>query len=199
MFMDIISIALAKKYTDSKIDDIATAVTEQVSEQIVDQVVEDAGDAIEAAASAAAAQEVSGIIDSTLSTSGKAADAKATGDEISDLKDQLDNISAEAQTLSAGSQATATYSNGVFHIGVPTGADGFSPIANVVKVGSTATITVTDSIGTTTASISDGVGGSGGTSDYSDMTNKPKINNVELSGNKTTNDLGIVAAQIVRW
>lgn len=32
---------------------------------------------------------------------------------------------------------------------------------------------------------------SGGTSDYTDLTNKPKINNVELVGNKTLNDLGI--------
>jgi len=32
---------------------------------------------------------------------------------------------------------------------------------------------------------------SGGTSDYTDLTNKPKINNVELSGNKTTSDLGL--------
>ena len=30
-----------------------------------------------------------------------------------------------------------------------------------------------------------------GSSSYSDLTNKPKINNVELSGNKTTSDLGI--------
>ena len=34
-------------------------------------------------------------------------------------------------------------------------------------------------------------GGSGGTSDYADLSNKPKINNVELSGNKTTSDLGL--------
>ena len=32
----------------------------------------------------------------------------------------------------------------------------------------------------------------GGTSDYSDLTNKPKINNVELSGNKSLSDLGII-------
>lgn len=31
----------------------------------------------------------------------------------------------------------------------------------------------------------------GGTSDYTDLSNKPKINNVELSGNKTTSDLGL--------
>lgn len=30
-----------------------------------------------------------------------------------------------------------------------------------------------------------------GSSSYSDLTNKPTINNVELSGNKTTSDLGI--------
>ena len=34
-------------------------------------------------------------------------------------------------------------------------------------------------------------GGSGGTSDYTHLTNKPKINNVELVGNKSLNDLGI--------
>ena len=34
-------------------------------------------------------------------------------------------------------------------------------------------------------------GGGGGTSDYNDLTNKPKINNVTLSGNKTLSDLGI--------
>ena len=34
-------------------------------------------------------------------------------------------------------------------------------------------------------------GGSGGTSDYDDLTNKPKINSVELSGNKLLHDLGI--------
>ena len=34
-------------------------------------------------------------------------------------------------------------------------------------------------------------GGSGGTDDYSELTNKPKINNIELEGNKTLSDLGI--------
>ena len=34
-------------------------------------------------------------------------------------------------------------------------------------------------------------GGGGGTSDYNDLTNKPSINNVTLSGNKTTSDLSI--------
>lgn len=42
------------------------------------------------------------------------------------------------------------------------GEDGFSPVATVSKVGNTATITITDKNGTTTASISDGADGTGG-------------------------------------
>lgn len=34
-------------------------------------------------------------------------------------------------------------------------------------------------------------GGGGGTSDYSDLTNKPQIEGVTLSGNKTASDLGL--------
>lgn len=36
-----------------------------------------------------------------------------------------------------------------------------------------------------------GGGGGGGTSNYNDLSNKPKINGVELTGNKTSADLGI--------
>lgn len=36
--------------------------------------------------------------------------------------------------------------------------------------------------------------GGGGTSDYTDLTNKPSINSVTLSGNKTAADLGLSAA-----
>ena len=42
-------------------------------------------------------------------------------------------------------------------------------------------------------------GGSGGTSDYTDLTNKPSINNVTLSGNKTTADLGIVIPDLTDY
>lgn len=37
-------------------------------------------------------------------------------------------------------------------------------------------------------------GGSGGTSNYNALTNKPKINNIELNGNKTSSDLGLQPA-----
>jgi hypothetical protein len=35
-------------------------------------------------------------------------------------------------------------------------------------------------------------GGSGGTSNYNELTNKPSINGVELAGNKSTSNLGIL-------
>lgn len=39
-------------------------------------------------------------------------------------------------------------------------------------------------------------GGSGGTTNYNELSNKPSINNVELSGNKTSDDLGISSTKI---
>lgn len=45
--------------------------------------------------------------------------------------------------------------------------------------------------GATTLSQVTIAGGSGGTTDYTLLSNKPKINNVELTGNKTLADLGI--------
>lgn len=53
-------------------------------------------------------------------------------------------------------------------------------------------------IGTGLAVTEDGtlsaIGGASGTTDYSELTNKPQINSVELSGNKTLAELGIQAA-----
>ena len=86
----------------------------------------------------------------------------------------LENASAEAETLEPGESATASYANGVFSFGIPAGAagqdgrdgtdgqdgapgaDGFSPSASVNKSGDTATITITDKDGTTTATVRDG-------------------------------------------
>ena len=55
----------------------------------------------------------------------------------------------------------------------------------LVKVGNNLTI---DSDGTLNAV---GGGGEGGTTDYTALSNKPQINNVTLSGNKSLDDLGI--------
>lgn len=111
-----------------------------------------------------------------------------------------DGVGIASTVLNADYTLTITLTDGTSYTTSPirgepgrqgdNGEDGFSPTANVVKVGDTATITITDKNGTTTATVTDGSGGSG-SSDYSDLTNKPKINNVELSGNKTTSDLGL--------
>lgn len=72
-----------------------------------------------------------------------------------------------------------------------TGANGKDAKINGVN---TLTLTAGDNItlnqSGSTLEIS-ATGGSGGTSDYTDLSNKPKINNVELKGNKTTSDLGL--------
>ena len=39
-------------------------------------------------------------------------------------------------------------------------------------------------------------GGSGGTSDYSDLDNKPQINSVTLAGNKSASDLGLISSDL---
>lgn len=40
-------------------------------------------------------------------------------------------------------------------------------------------------------------GGGGGSGSYTDLSNKPKINGVVLSGDKSTADLGIVTAPVM--
>lgn len=40
-----------------------------------------------------------------------------------------------------------------------------------------------------------GKGGGEGTDNYNDLSNKPKINNVTLNGNKTASDLGLASAE----
>ena len=74
------------------------------------------------------------------------------------------------------------------------GEDGYSPSAKVEPTESGALITITDKEGTTSVEVLHGSGGGsgeGGTTNYNQLVNKPKINNVELSGNKTLDQLGI--------
>lgn len=77
----------------------------------------------------------------------------------------------------------------------PTIPDAYTlPIANSttlggIKVG--ANLTITED-GTLNAQ----AGGDGGTTDYNALTNQPSINGVTLSGNKTTEDLGIGSGEI---
>ena len=63
---------------------------------------------------------------------------------------------------------------------------------DAVKVGHTATVTITNKDGETkSVEIYDGTGGGGGTSNYNNLINKPSINNVTLQGNLSASQLGI--------
>lgn len=73
-----------------------------------------------------------------------------------------------------------------------TGADGFSPSAEVARNAADdgVVITVTDKSGVTKANVYDGA--SANNVNYATgVTNKPKINNIEVSGEKSLNDYGI--------
>ena len=72
------------------------------------------------------------------------------------------------------------------------GNDGFSPTITASKEGKVTTLSITDINGLKTVEIKDGIDGEGaGTTNYIDLENKPSINGIELSGNKTLNDLNI--------
>ena len=72
------------------------------------------------------------------------------------------------------------------------GEDGYSPEVTIETItgGHRVTITDKDHPQGQSFDVMDGQGG-GGTSDYTDLTNKPSINNVTLTDNKTASDLGL--------
>ena len=78
------------------------------------------------------------------------------------------------------------------------GADGGNGISAKINGQSTINIEAGTNISIdqqgSTLTINSTGGGGGGTSDYTQLTNKPKINNVELNGNKTSSDLGLQPA-----
>ena len=70
----------------------------------------------------------------------------------------------------------------------------------IIPIATETTVGVVKVDGTTTTVDADGTihavgggGGGGGTTDYAALSNKPKINNVELSGNKSLDELNIAA------
>lgn len=68
---------------------------------------------------------------------------------------------------------------------------GIVSITKTATAGLVDTYTILYTDGTTsTFEVTNGSGG-GGTSDYTDLENKPSINSVTLSGNKTSSDLGV--------
>lgn len=72
------------------------------------------------------------------------------------------------------------------------GLDGFAPEVTITEIEGGHRVTITDEDHPTGQSfdVMDGQGGSG-SSDYNDLSNKPQINSVTLTGNKSLSDLGI--------
>ena len=173
---------------------------------------------------------------------GYAQDAEQSASDAAASAALVTGMTATAETLAAGSSATASYSNGVLTIGVPTGAtgaqgpqgiqgiqgeqgpqgeagpqgetgaagaagpqgpkgdtgadgtngeDGYSPTVTVAEITGGHRVTITDAEGDHVFDVMDGTGGGGGTSDYADLTNKPSIEGVTLTGNKTAAQLGL--------
>ena len=90
---------------------------------------------------------------------------------------------------------TIVYTDGTtYTYTVTNGQDGFSPaiVENENNDESTYKLDITTKTGTiTTPNLKGADGSSSGSSDYSQLSNKPQINNVELDGNKTLDDFGI--------
>ena len=94
--------------------------------------------------------------------------------------------SDKATTEADRAKTEADRASSIVNIGIAT-----TEKAGIVKPDGT-TITV-DADGTIH---SVGGGGTAGTMDYEDLSNKPSVNGIELSGNKTTSDLGITAESV---
>ena len=109
---------------------------------------------------------------------------------------QIDNLDIDAEKIDNITTVTIEKKDGTEKIveilDGEKGADAKINGVNTLTIEAGTNITL-DQEGNTLTINSTG-GGGGGTSNYNALTNKPKINNVELNGNKTLNDLGIQPA-----
>ena len=126
--------------------------------------------------------------DSAEASSQSAQSAEQSAQTASAKADSITGLTAQATTLPDGSSATANYNpeTGVMSFGIPKGKDGtngidgddgYSPTANVSKSGKTATITITDKNGMTSAQVSDGEDGTNGTDGIS-----PSVSVTDITG-----------------
>ncbi len=120
---------------------------------------------------------------------------------LNDGLNEVANVDIDSEQLSNGTSVTITNRYGesktTYAYNGQDGADGKNAKingVNTISIEAGQNVTI-DQTGNTLTINSTG-GGSGGTSDYTELSNKPKINNVELSGNKTTSDLGIVIPDV---
>lgn len=118
-------------------------------------------------------------------------EAVAAADDAEAASEAVQDMGVAAETLEPGSDATVTKAvdpeTGAVTLtfGVPAGESGgqaVSPRATVVKVGDTATITITDYEGTTTATISDGQDGVSPTVIVTDITGGHRVTIIDAEG-----------------
>lgn len=102
---------------------------------------------------------------------------------------QIGTTTTVPPTASASVENVGTSLNPILNFSIPKGDTGQDAKINGVN---TITITAGDNITLNQSGSTLEISATGdGTSDYTDLSNKPKINNVELSGNKSTSDLGL--------
>lgn len=121
-------------------------------------------------------------------------------EQINQAIEETNNLNITANKEGKVTTITITKKDGTTQtIDIEDGADGKDAKINGVNtltIQEGENITIEQEGSTLTIS---STGGSGGTSDYEDLENKPSINNVTLSGNKSLNDLGIVIPDLTDY
>lgn len=104
------------------------------------------------------------------------------------------NVDTYTITFTNQTTSTFTVTNGT------DGKDGVTPniqigTVDTLPAGSQATATITGTTENPLLNLGIPQGETGGTTNYNDLENKPQINGVELSGNQSGNDIGLVNNQ----
>ena len=113
-------------------------------------------------------------------------------DEMDEALTEVDNLDIDATKSGSVSTVTITNKEGITKsVEIVDGEKGEKGLD--AKINGVNTLTI--EAGTNISLDQEGniltINSTGGTFSYTDLTNKPKINNVELVGNKSLNDLGI--------
>ena len=139
------------------------------------------------------AESVSGIAQAAQTA---AADALETAESASETAEGIAATAQAAQTTAQAAQTTAQAAQTAAQAAQTTAQAAQTAVAG--KQGAPATTGTAGQVLGLDSNLSpvwvNQSGGGGGTSDYADLTNKPSINNVTLSGNKTGADLGLASA-----
>lgn len=102
---------------------------------------------------------------------------------LEDAEDLVEACQTSADNASTSEQNAQTYAQAA---AAGSGGNALEYASNILKLKRDNTVLSEVTIA--------GGGGGGGVSDYTQLTNKPSINNVTLTGNKTAEDLGLADA-----